>query len=79
MARHPKVGQKAMLAGVRVPCSLDESPFFNRLTPSTHSGELTLGTWLLQRPTHIDHGPTELGRDASAVQLHLKDPESSLS
>jgi hypothetical protein len=46
--------------------------------PSTHSGELTLGTWLLQQPTHGDHGPTEHGRDASALQLHLKDPESSL-
>src|SRR5215217_3031597 len=28
-------------------------------SPSTHSGELTLGTWLLQQPTHRDHGPTE--------------------
>src|SRR5215213_10244017 len=27
--------------------------------PSTHSGELTLGIWLLQQPTHRDHGPTE--------------------
>jgi hypothetical protein len=42
-------------------------------SPSTHSGELMLGTWLLQQPTHRDHGPTEHGRDASALQLHLKD------
>ena len=46
---------------------------------STHSGELTLGTWLLQQPTHRDPGPTEHGRDASALQVDLKDPESSLS
>ena len=53
--------------------------FFNTLTPSTHSRELTLGTWLLQPPTHRDHGSAEHGRDASALLLHLKDPESSLS
>jgi hypothetical protein len=32
-----------------------------------------------ERLTLRDHGPTEHGRDASALQLHLKDPESSLS
>src|SRR5829696_7469280 len=53
-------------------------PFYVRPSensPSTHSGE-PLGTYLLQQPTHRDHGPTEHGRDASALQLHLKDPES---
>jgi hypothetical protein len=30
-------------------------------------------------PTHIDYGPTEHGREPFALQLHLKDPESSLS
>jgi hypothetical protein len=38
-----------------------------------------LGTWLLQQPTHRDHDPTDHGRDTSVIQLHLKDPESSLS
>jgi hypothetical protein len=46
---------------------------------STHPGEVTLGTWLLQYPTHRDHGPTEHGRDASALQVHLKASESSPS
>jgi hypothetical protein len=32
--------------------------------------------WLLQRPTHRDHGPTEHGRNASALQVHLKDPQT---
>jgi hypothetical protein len=41
--------------------------------PSTYSGESTLGTQLLQRPTHRDNGPTEHGRDASALRTHLKD------
>jgi hypothetical protein len=51
-----------------------------RIIPlSTHSGEVTLGIWLLQQPTHRDHGPTEHDRDASALQLHLKDPEVSPS
>src|SRR5215212_5899286 len=47
--------------------------------PSTHSGELTLATKLLQHPTYRDHGPTEHGKDESALQVRLTDPESSLS
>jgi hypothetical protein len=48
--------------------------------PSTHSGELTLGTWLLQRPTHSEiMAPLSADTDSSAFQLHLKYPESSLS
>src|SRR5215207_5620858 len=45
---------------------------------STHSGDVTLGTWLLQYPTHRDHDPTEHRRDASALQIHFKDPESPI-
>src|SRR5215211_8665197 len=45
------------------PCRHDATVRSARRTsensPSTHSGELTLGTWLLQQPTHRDHGPTE--------------------
>ena len=32
-----------------------------------------------ERLTFRDRGPTEHGRDSSALQLHLNDPESSLS
>jgi hypothetical protein len=47
---------------------------YSQNTPSTHSGKLTLGTWILQQPTYRDHGLTEHGREASALQLHLEGP-----
>jgi hypothetical protein len=47
--------------------------------PSTHSGELTLGTCFSNVLPIEVMAPLSTETDASALKLHLKDPEPSLS
>jgi hypothetical protein len=69
----------AFLISLRVNCSYRTILCFTLLDNRRYQRERRSVMRCNERLTFRDPGPTEQGRDASALQLHLKDAESSLS
>ena len=77
--REPTSGLEPLACSLRVNCSYWTILYFTLLNNRRYQRERRSAMQCYERLTLRDHDPTEHGGDASALQVDLKDPESSLS